>query len=73
MCSLRLLDEAVKKDHLDTFDREQRSRDPIAKRSPHFPDRTTQVIDTWLANRLFELHIGNVLANGLAVVLRQSL
>jgi hypothetical protein len=71
--SLRLLDEPVNKDHLNTFYGEQSPRNPIAEGRPDFPDRATQMIDTWLANRPLELHISNVRSNGLSLVLREFL
>jgi len=70
---LRLLDEAVKQDHLRTIDREERSRNASTQIRAHFPNGTTQVIDTRLANRPLELNVCNVLADCLSLILGKAL
>jgi hypothetical protein len=70
---LCFLDEPVKQYHLPTFNREQRSCDPIVQRRPNFPNRAAQVIDTRLADRPFELNVCNVFANSLSLLLRETL
>ncbi|MFO0105689.1 MAG: hypothetical protein ACK52H_00150, partial [Burkholderiales bacterium] len=41
----------------------------VADLAAHFPDRPSQVIDSWFAYGPFVLDIGNVFADGLAICL----
>jgi hypothetical protein len=70
---LRFLDESVEQYHLPSFNREERSCNSIVQRRPNFPNRSPQMIDTRLADRPFELNVGNVLANGFSLLLAEAL
>jgi hypothetical protein len=72
-CSLRLLDETVKQQHLVAGYREQGPRDSVTEGGADFPNSAAQVIDPRLADRPFELNVGNVFADRLSLVLRQRL
>src|SRR5260370_9584731 len=72
-CLLRLLDEPMQHHPLPALDREECPRDAIAQRRPNLPDGSSQLIDARFADRPLELNVGNVLADGLALILRKTL